>query len=78
MVVSKTDCENELRSTRLGQQFTLPPGTSMCAKPTRMADTCYGDGDAALACLTPDSGYDISSVPANDDDGETYVQAGSS
>lgn len=75
-MVSQRSCINELRLTRLGHQFTLPPDTSICAKPSAGADTCDGDGGAALACLKPVSGDGISSVPANDGDEETYVQAG--
>lgn len=48
-MVSNTDCEDQLRKTRLGQNFNLDPGF-ICAGGEEGNDACLGDGGSALAC----------------------------
>merc|ERR1712012_765744 len=61
-VVGHDQCQDSLRTTRLGQKFKLHD-SFLCAGGVAGKDTCKGDGDSPLVCP---SKYDP----------DTYVQAG--
>lgn len=48
-VVPKKQCQDALRTTRLGKHFILNEGF-LCAGGEKGIDTCTGDGGAPLAC----------------------------
>ncbi|KAG7190172.1 hypothetical protein KM043_006298 [Ampulex compressa] len=48
-IVERTECQNRLRTTRLGPYFQLH-GTFICAGGEMNRDTCRGDGGGPLAC----------------------------
>ncbi|RZC40787.1 trypsin II-P29, partial [Asbolus verrucosus] len=55
-IVSKNECQEALRSTRLGKFFRLHR-SFMCAGGEKNKDTCKGDGGSPLICpLTEESG----------------------
>ncbi|XP_046486980.1 uncharacterized protein [Neodiprion pinetum] len=55
-IVERSDCQNRLRSTRLGQYFQLH-GSFMCAGGEPSKDTCTGDGGGPLVCPTSTGRY---------------------
>ena len=59
--VEQTDCQEGLRTTRLGKYFKLHE-SFLCAGGVPGKDSCSGDGGSPLICKNPDS--------------DTYVQAG--
>jgi len=54
--VSKNNCQDRLRSTRLGKHFKLDH-SFMCAGGIPGQDTCTGDGGSPLVCQLPGDGY---------------------
>ena len=61
-VLNHEDCQDKLRTTRLGQNFIFDPSI-LCAGGLNGEDTCKGDGGSPLVC------------PSKNDP-NTYVQAG--
>ncbi|TRY79580.1 hypothetical protein TCAL_08948 [Tigriopus californicus] len=55
-LVSNGDCEDTLRSTRLGQSFILDK-SFICAGGQEGQDTCKGDGGGPLVCPMDDGSY---------------------
>ena len=62
-LVNSTDCEQLLRTTRLGRDFKLRE-SFLCAGGEEGVDTCTGDGGGPLMCQRKD-------------DRTTYVQVNS-
>ncbi|XP_014605835.1 PREDICTED: uncharacterized protein LOC106787732 [Polistes canadensis] len=50
-IVERSDCQNRLRTTNLGQYFLLH-GSFICAGGELNKDTCRGDGGGPLVCPT--------------------------
>ncbi|KAK2585981.1 hypothetical protein KPH14_010555 [Odynerus spinipes] len=50
-IVDRSDCQNRLRTTKLGQYFVLH-GSFICAGGEANKDTCRGDGGGPLVCPT--------------------------
>ncbi|KAF7379672.1 hypothetical protein HZH68_016620 [Vespula germanica] len=50
-IVERSDCQNRLRTTNLGQSFLLH-GSFICAGGELNKDTCRGDGGGPLVCPT--------------------------
>lgn len=48
-IVPRHICQDQLRKTRLGQNYTLPRGL-ICAGGEKDNDACTGDGGGALFC----------------------------
>lgn len=48
-MVPNDNCEQQFRSTRLGQRFNLHP-SFVCAGGQKGVDTCQGDGGSPLSC----------------------------
>ena len=59
-LIDSKECENRLRTTRLGQHFKLSE-SFLCAGGKKEFDTCTGDGGGPLVC-------------PRDDGSKTYVQ----
>ncbi|CAL7939217.1 unnamed protein product [Xylocopa violacea] len=55
-IVDRTDCQNRLRTTRLGPYFQLH-GSFICAGGEVNRDTCRGDGGGPLICPTATGQY---------------------
>lgn len=55
-VVDRTDCQNRLRTTRLGSYFQLH-SSFICAGGEANRDTCTGDGGGPLVYLTANGQY---------------------
>ena len=53
-VVPHTECQQSLRSTRLGKRFALHQ-SFLCAGGVAGKDTCRGDGGSPLVCPVPGS-----------------------
>ncbi|PSN31813.1 hypothetical protein C0J52_16417 [Blattella germanica] len=49
-VLSYSDCQAKLQTTRLGAQFKLDPSSFICAGGEPGYDACTGDGGAPLVC----------------------------
>nr|XP_031848009.1 coagulation factor IX-like isoform X2 [Nomia melanderi] len=55
-IVDRTDCQNRLRTTRLGSYFQLH-SSFICAGGEANRDTCTGDGGGPLVYLTANGQY---------------------
>ncbi|XP_076177043.1 phenoloxidase-activating factor 2 isoform X2 [Ptiloglossa arizonensis] len=55
-LVDRTDCQNRLRTTKLGPYFQLHV-SFMCAGGEQNRDTCRGDGGGPLVCPTATGQY---------------------
>ncbi|XP_054706614.1 uncharacterized protein LOC129216425 [Uloborus diversus] len=53
-VVGHDDCEDQLRTTKLGRKFELHHGF-ICAGGKEDEDSCTGDGGGPLVCFDPDT-----------------------
>lgn len=51
-IVPKNECQEKLRTTRLGHHFELHENF-LCAGGVKGIDTCTGDGGSPLACSSP-------------------------
>lgn len=54
--MDRTDCQNRLRTTRLGTYFQLH-SSFVCAGGEANRDTCRGDGGGPLVCPTATGQY---------------------
>lgn len=53
-IIDKQNCEQELKTTRLGDAFTLHK-SFICAGGEEGRDTCNGDGGGPLVCPIPNT-----------------------
>ncbi|KAG7172457.1 Phenoloxidase-activating factor 2-like 10 [Homarus americanus] len=60
-VVDHYQCQQALRSTRLGPSFNLPQGM-LCAGGEEGRDTCQGDGGGPLVCSGPEGRFQLAGL----------------
>ncbi|CAL4103096.1 unnamed protein product, partial [Meganyctiphanes norvegica] len=60
-LVEHHQCQNALRSTRLGPSYSLHEGM-MCAGGEESKDACKGDGGSPLACKSQDGSYQLAGI----------------
>lgn len=56
-VLANTQCETQLRATRLGSSFLFDTASFMCAGGEASKDACTGDGGSPLVCQTNNRWY---------------------
>ncbi|KAL3278692.1 hypothetical protein HHI36_016228 [Cryptolaemus montrouzieri] len=60
-IVPKDECQERLRTTRLGKYFILDK-SFMCAGGLKEQDTCTGDGGSPFVCSNPNKPHQYSQV----------------
>ncbi|XP_012286595.1 trypsin [Orussus abietinus] len=63
-ILSQSDCEVRLRSTRLGQFFSLDTNSFICAGGEPGKDACTGDGGAPLVCRHDNGSWHVHGMVA--------------
>ncbi|XP_017886309.1 phenoloxidase-activating factor 2 [Ceratina calcarata] len=58
-IVDQTVCENDLRTTRLGQSFVLNRNSFLCAGGEQNKDACTGDGGSPLVCQSGNAQWQV-------------------
>ncbi|KAK2715094.1 phenoloxidase-activating factor 2-like isoform X2 [Artemia franciscana] len=58
-ILHASDCENRLRSTRLGPIFQLDRTSFVCAGGEPGRDACQGDGGSPLVCETEPNRFEV-------------------